>query len=210
MKAKIERITAIFGTIAILAICQAGCGNGGGNEFLGKWKTAYDGWEPGYFQNVMDITRNGQQFLLDYQLIAYTGHVYSEDKLVATYSDGKLSTTFPKIGQTSIIVDQKTGNLIVSGGLEFKKLTAEGLAILDKKKKDYEIRSQVHDAITVLDAAMYKYADEHHLQVGESITLDDLKKYLPNGEIPKDPTGGHFIVTKIGETPTESTGVKPF
>ena len=75
-------ISAFLGCLLV----SLGCGSGGGsaNAFVGYWVKDHTS---------MTINPNGDQLIIDYR----DAELGTRDKLIATYSQGKLSTTFALI-----------------------------------------------------------------------------------------------------------------
>jgi hypothetical protein len=53
-----------------------------------------------------------------------------------------------------------------------------------------------------LDAAVEQWALENKLTNGTTIQTNAIVRFLANGEIPKCPIGGEYILTKVGVEPT--------
>ena len=91
-----------------LVLCLCGCG-GDGAKFVGAWKASNG--------DSVAISRSGGQFVIEYRN-KYLGSV---DKLVGTCAGEKMTTSFPLMGEISLLVDGKSGHLIFSGIGEFQR-----------------------------------------------------------------------------------------
>lgn len=79
-----------------------------GNDFVGDWISN---------SSTLNIAKLNDGFLLTWN------HKSSgvSEKLVGSYSDGKITTTFPMIGPASLVINNSNGELIFSGVGVFKK-----------------------------------------------------------------------------------------
>jgi hypothetical protein len=98
----------LFLTCAVLTLAFAGCG-GDGAKFVGAWKASNG--------DSVAISKSGGQFVIEYR----NKYLQTVDKLVGTCSGEKMTTSFPLVGETSLLVDGKSGNLIFSGIGEFQR-----------------------------------------------------------------------------------------
>jgi hypothetical protein len=77
------------GAAVLLVLSLLGCTGESSGDFIGSWASA---------KASVTISRNGRQFLLEY----WNADLNTVDKFVASYSDDKLTTSVPLIGQTSL------------------------------------------------------------------------------------------------------------
>jgi hypothetical protein len=62
-------------------------------------------------------------------------------------------------------------------------------------------RHRCIDNLREIDAAKNELALEHNLTNGTVVTVNQVTNYLIHGIMPKCPSGGIYIIGKIGETP---------
>lgn len=173
----------LAGAVSVLLLGPLGCGSSGGNAnaFVGYWVKGHTS---------MTINPNGDQLIIDYQ----DAELGTRDKLIASYSQGKLTTTFPLVGPTTLAFDRQTGNLIFSGVGEFKKADpATGP----------EARHAALEILNAVKQAKNQVAVEKHLKAGDPVIWNDLKEYINN--VDKLPNRDDYQLNPIGTDPVSKT-----
>lgn len=97
------------------AALLAGCGNHGGDEYLGKWVNVKSE------KRTLEIERNGEGFIVrNTEPSAWDGKLETKN-IPAVLKDGALQVQTGGFGPVMLMVDKATGNL-TGGRLEYKRV----------------------------------------------------------------------------------------
>jgi gas vesicle protein len=83
-----------------------------------------------------------------------------------------------------------------------QELHAENQQLQEQKQE----LVQLHDRATciknlqLIDAAKTRLVEENKMLRGETVTMDNLARFLPNG-VPVCPDGGHYSINRVGAPP---------
>jgi hypothetical protein len=89
---------------AAMLVLLAGCGNHGGNEFLGKWVNVKSE------KRTIEIVRNGDSFILRETAPSFIDGKMETKNIPATLKDGTLQVQ-TGFGVSTLAVDKSTGHL---------------------------------------------------------------------------------------------------